>query len=67
MGAKFEINELDDGTFTFDLKAANGEVIASSQIYQTRTDALNGIVAVKMTAADAELPPEFDDYMLHMH
>jgi uncharacterized protein YegP (UPF0339 family) len=66
MAAKFEINEQDDGTFTFDLKAANGEVIASSQVYSSRTDAMNGIMAVREAAPVAELPPGDGDHLLHM-
>lgn len=67
MPGKFEINELADGTYTFDLKAANGEVIASSQVYQSRSDAVNGIISVVFTVPDAEMPPDLDQTMLHMH
>jgi len=64
MAAKFEITEVDDGSFTFDLKSANGEVIASGQTYRSRADALAGVMAVRDTAPVAELPP--DDTLLHM-
>ena len=67
MAAKFELNELDDGTFTFDLKAANGEVLVTSQVYAARRDALEGITATKAAAADAELPPDLEQGILHMH
>lgn len=65
MSAKFDLYESDDGTFTFDLKAANGEVIASSQVYTSRRDAMNGIMAVREAAPIAELPPDHD-HLLHM-
>ena len=67
MPGKFELNEADDNTWTFDLKSANGEVIASSQVYQSRDDALTGILAVIATVPDAEVPPDIQQTMLHMH
>lgn len=43
---KFVIKEAKTG-FKFDLKASNGEVIASSQIYSTETACKNGIESVR--------------------
>ena len=36
MAAKFEISKDKSGKFRFHLKAANGEIIAASQGYETR-------------------------------
>ena len=38
------------GEFRFHLKAGNGEIIASSEGYQTKAGALNGIESVKNAA-----------------
>jgi uncharacterized protein YegP (UPF0339 family) len=54
-GAKFELFKDSDGKFRFRLKAANGEIIASSKAYETRTGAQNGIDSVKTNAPAAEL------------
>jgi uncharacterized protein YegP (UPF0339 family) len=47
---KFEIFAGIDGKFYFHLKAANGEIIASSQGYTTKQSAENGIDAIKSIA-----------------
>jgi uncharacterized protein YegP (UPF0339 family) len=41
--------------FRFHLKAANGEIIAASQGYETRASAEKGIESVKMSAPDAKV------------
>lgn len=43
---KFVVKEAKTG-YKFDLKAGNGEVIASSQIYKAEDSCLNGIESVK--------------------
>ena len=43
---KFVINETKTG-YTFALKAGNGEVIATSEVYTTKNACLNGINSVK--------------------
>jgi uncharacterized protein len=53
MAAKFEISRDKAGKFRFHLKAANGEIVAASQGYETKASAENGIQAVKTAAADA--------------
>lgn len=53
MAGNFVIHKSTDGTFHFNLLAANGEVIASSEQYTTREAALAGIESVKSHAADA--------------
>jgi uncharacterized protein len=55
MAAKFEISKDKSGKFRFHLKAANGEIIAASQGYETRASAEKGIESIKASAADAEV------------
>ncbi len=49
---KFVVKETNTG-IKFDLKAGNGEVIATSQVYTTEAACLNGIASVKENAAAA--------------
>jgi uncharacterized protein len=55
MSAKFEISKDKSGKFRFHLKAANGEIIAASQGYETRASAAKGIEAIKTSAPDAKV------------
>jgi uncharacterized protein YegP (UPF0339 family) len=50
MAAKFEIKKSSDGEFHFHLKAGNGEIILTSELYKTKASALNGIESVKKNA-----------------
>lgn len=54
---KFVIKQSDAG-FHFVLKAANGEVIATSQVYTTKENCKKGIESVKTNAAEAEVIEE---------
>ena len=47
---KFVVKETNTG-IKFDLKAGNGEVIATSQVYTTEAACLNGIASVKENAS----------------
>ena len=51
---KFVIKAAKSG-IKFDLKAGNGEVIASSQVYKSLVSAKNGIASVTANAAVAEI------------
>lgn len=54
MAGKFEISTRKDGEFQFNLKAANGQVILTSEGYSSKPACLNGIESVrKHAAADA--------------
>ncbi|MBV8788104.1 MAG: DUF1508 domain-containing protein [Mycobacterium sp.] len=53
MAAKFEVSKDKAGKFRFHLKAANGEIIAASQAYETKASAEKGIESVKTSAASA--------------
>jgi uncharacterized protein len=52
MAGKFVIREIKEG-FLFYLKAANGEVILSSQVYSSLATCKNGIESVRLNAPDA--------------
>ena len=51
---KFVIKAAKNG-LKFDLKANNGQVIASSQVYKTKKSCLNGIASVAKNAPIAAL------------
>ena len=55
MAGKFVISKDKKGEFRFVLKAGNGEIIASSEMYESKASAKNGIESVKKNAADAEV------------
>jgi hypothetical protein len=49
---KFEITTRKNGEFQFNLKAANGQVILTSQGYATKANCINGIESVKKNCLD---------------
>lgn len=51
---KFVIKEVKTG-FKFDLKAGNGETIATSEVYTTESACKKGIESVKVNAVAAKL------------
>lgn len=53
MAGKFELYTDKSGEYRFRLKAGNGEVIAISEGYSSKSAALNGIDSVRRNAADA--------------
>lgn len=53
MAGKFELYKDRGGEFRFRLKAANGEIIATSEGYVSKSGAENGIESVKKNAPDA--------------
>lgn len=52
MAGKFELKKSESGKFMFNLKAGNGRVILTSQLYRTKAAAQVGIESVKQHAAD---------------
>lgn len=50
MAGKFEINSSSKGKFFFNLKASNGQVIFSSEMYESKAAAEKGIISVKNNA-----------------
>ena len=51
---KFVVRNTKTGV-KFDLKATNGEVIATSEVYKTKKTCLNGIASVQKNAPIAEV------------
>jgi uncharacterized protein YegP (UPF0339 family) len=55
MAGTFELKPTASGQFMFNLKASNGQVIATSEHYTTKAAALSGIESVRKNAAAATL------------
>ena len=55
---KFKLYQDKAGEFRFRLKATNGEIIAASQGYSSKSGCQNGIDSVKRNAPDAEIVDE---------
>ena len=49
---KFEITKTKGGEFRFALKASNGQVILTSEIYKDKTGVKNGIESVKKNSPE---------------
>ena len=52
---KFVIKPAKSGGYVFNLKAGNGEVIATSEVYNSLDACKNGVQSVKTNAPDAAL------------
>ena len=50
---KFELKPAKGGKFMFNLKATNGQVILTSETYETKKAAEKGIASVRKSAANA--------------
>ncbi|MGD9944525.1 MAG: YegP family protein [Burkholderiaceae bacterium] len=50
MSGKFEISKSKNGKFLFNLKASNGQIILTSQMYEAKTGAQQGIDSVRVNA-----------------
>ena len=55
---RFEMKEAANGKFHFNLKATNGQIIGSSQMYASEAGCKNGMASVAKNAADAEIKEE---------
>lgn len=55
MAGKFQLKKGSTGKFHFNLVATNGQVIATSEAYESKASALKGIESVRKNAPDAEL------------
>ena len=51
MAAKFELKKAKNGQFMFNLKAGNGQVILTSELYKQKSSAENGIESVRKNSA----------------
>jgi uncharacterized protein YegP (UPF0339 family) len=52
VSGKFETRTAKSGQFYFHLKVSNGQIILSSEMYECKASALNGIESVKKNAPD---------------
>jgi uncharacterized protein len=55
MAAKFVLTKGSTGKFHFNLVATNGQVIASSESYESKASAVNGIESIKRNAPSAKI------------
>jgi uncharacterized protein YegP (UPF0339 family) len=60
MAGKFELYTDAQGKYRFRLKAANGQIIAVGEAYDSKPSALKGIDSIRRNAADAELVDRTD-------
>ena len=60
MAAKFVLKKGSTGKFRFNLVAPNGQVIATSETYESKASAINGIESVKRNAPNAEIDDQID-------
>ena len=58
MSAHYELKPAAKGQFMFNLKAANHQVIGTSQTYKTAESRDEGIASVKTNAASARIVDE---------
>ena len=56
--ARFDRQMSTNGKYFFNLKASNGQVIGSSQMYESEASRENGIESVKTNAPDATVEDE---------
>ena len=56
--ARFERKTAANGKFFFNLKASNGQVIGSSEMYEAEAGRDNGIASVKSNAPEADTVDE---------
>jgi uncharacterized protein len=52
MAGKFELKESKNGKYFFNLLAGNGQVILSSEMYESKSGAEGGIASVQKNAGD---------------
>ncbi|WP_109439705.1 YegP family protein [Acinetobacter haemolyticus] len=52
MAGWFEVSQASDGQYRFTLKAGNGEVILTSELYKAKASAMNGIASVQKNSSD---------------
>jgi len=61
MAGKFVLKRGSTGKYHFNLVAGNGQVIATSEAYERKEGALNGIESVKTNAPDAVVDDETEE------
>jgi uncharacterized protein YegP (UPF0339 family) len=55
MPGKFVVKKGSTGKFRFSLVSTNGQIVATSEAYNSKASAMNGIKAVRNLAGDAEV------------
>jgi uncharacterized protein YegP (UPF0339 family) len=55
MPGKFVVKKGTTGKFRFSLLSTNGQIVATSEAYNSKASAMGGIRSVKSLAADAEV------------
>lgn len=55
MPGKFVVKKGSTGKFRFSLHSTNGQIVATSESYNSKASAMGGIRSVKSLAADAEI------------
>lgn len=53
--SKFEVFTDNSGKYSFRLRARNGEIIATGQVYASRAGCLKGIESVRRNALEAKI------------
>ena len=61
MAGKFVLKRGSTGKYHFNLVAGNGQVIATSEAYERKESALNGIESVKTNAPGAAIDDETEE------
>jgi uncharacterized protein YegP (UPF0339 family) len=61
MAGKFVLKKGSTGKFHFNLVAGNGQVIATSEAYESKQAAMNGIKSVQTNAPTAQVEDETAD------
>jgi uncharacterized protein YegP (UPF0339 family) len=52
MAGKFEIKQSANGKFHFNLKAGNGQIILSSEMYESKSSCMNGVESIRKNGGD---------------
>lgn len=52
MAGKFDLKKSPSGKYMFNLKAGNNQIILTSELYDSKKAAENGIASVKKNAGD---------------
>ena len=55
MPGKFVVKKGSTGKFRFSLVSTNGQIVATSEAYNSKASAMNGIRSVRSLAADADV------------
>ena len=52
MAGWYELSQANDGQYRFVLKAGNGEIILTSELYKAKASVENGIASVQKNSPD---------------